>query len=237
MSYIISLIKTTIYRILHKTILFRFGFGNRVGKGVWEKEYKDNRWEYLEAPEQKEHYDAIIKQIDAIDGKPVILDIGSGHGVLYTYFRNILKPGFNYKGIDISENAIVKALHNHPEADFEVVDYDFKKVEGKFNVIVFNEVLYYFVKPIKTLLKALKENLTANGVVIISMYQDDQNKNDLIWKEVDGNFKVLNTQIVENKQGVRWIIKTITLAIANLFLVWCTFSTMAKALQFSAPLS
>jgi trans-aconitate methyltransferase len=226
MMYLLSLLKTKVYYVFYKLILSRLGYGNRIEKGVWDKEYEQNSWEYLSSADERGHYDVIIDFVNNSTTQPEILDIGCGHGVLYAYFKNILKPGFKYKGIDISQTAIKKAMTNHPSADFKAVDYDYHKIAPKFNVIVLNEVLYYFVKPIKTLLKAAKENLTDKGVLVISMYQDDKGKNNLIWKDVEENFKVIDSAVVQNNKGVKWTIKTITLVISN----WLVYvATLAES--------
>src|SRR6476646_7323650 len=102
-NYLNSIIKLNVYKVFYSTILYRFGFGYRVGKAVWDKEYENNEWEYLASEDEKEHYKATINQVNSYGGAPVILDIGCGHGVLYKYFTKLLKPGFGYLGIDISD--------------------------------------------------------------------------------------------------------------------------------------
>jgi 2-polyprenyl-3-methyl-5-hydroxy-6-metoxy-1,4-benzoquinol methylase len=209
-NYLIPFIKTTITRLFYSTLLFRFGFGSRVSKGIWEKQYNDNEWDFLFSEDEKEHYRAIITQIKHYNTKPALLDIGCGHGVLYNYFNKALTSDFDYVGIDISENAIKKATEKFSGVDFKAIDYDYEMLTGQFNIIIFNEVLYYFVKPLKILHKAIKENLCAGGVLIVSMYNDDKGKNELIWKNIDEHFKVLTKEVVQNDKGVAWTIKTIT---------------------------
>jgi len=206
---ILSKIKTKIYRVLHSTILFRFKYGVRVSKSVWEDEYQGKKWDFLFSEDEKEHYQVIINQVESVNNKPVILDIGCGPGVLYDYFNKALKTEVNYKGIDISEVAINQAKEKFPTGDFDAVDYDFENVSGKFNVVILNEALYYFVKPIKTLRKIVDENLEKDGIMVISMFKDAANKNEVLWQEVDEEFNVLKQQVVKNDKGVAWTIKTI----------------------------
>ena len=209
-GYWLSLAKRTIYQAFYATILFRFGFGERINKKVWDKQYEDNEWEYLSSEEEKEHYRAVIDQINKRGDKPVLLDIGCGHGVLYKYFTESLKPGFGYLGIDISEIAIKKATHYFPQGKFKVVDYDFEKLDGRFDIVVFNEVLNYFVKPVQTLLKAFEDNVADGGVIIISMFRQENGRIDLIWNDIDKKFNVLSTEVVTNAKGLTWTIKTIS---------------------------
>jgi 2-polyprenyl-3-methyl-5-hydroxy-6-metoxy-1,4-benzoquinol methylase len=207
---LIPILKTKVYSLLHSTILYRFGYGSRVAKGVWEKQYGGTDWDFLFSEDEKAHYLAIIAQINNQSTAPKMLDIGCGHGVLYNYFKKSLTVAFGYTGIDISENAIKKANEQFPEADFKVVNYDFAPVNDKFNIVIFNEVVYYFVKPIKMLQKAFDENLLPGGVVVISMYKDAAGKNQLLWNTIGDQFKVLAQETVVNDKGASWTVKTIT---------------------------
>jgi 2-polyprenyl-3-methyl-5-hydroxy-6-metoxy-1,4-benzoquinol methylase len=210
MSYFFSRLKTKVYQLLHSTILFRFGFGLRVAKGVWEKEYSGTDWDFLFSEDEKGHYLAIINQLKSSNATPKVLDIGSGHGALYHYFKTSLTGNFKYSGVDISENAIKKANEQFAEADFKVVNYDFESVNDKFDIVIFNEVLYYFVKPMKMLEKAFTENLLPGGVIIISMYKDSPGKNQLIWNSIAEKYKTLAEETVSSNKGATWTVKTVT---------------------------
>src|ERR1017187_3825426 len=208
-GYLVSYLKTKIYSVLYKTVLYRLGFGGRVGKEVWEKDYTGTRWDYLASEHQKVHYEAVLGQIKKAGSPESILDIGCGEGVLYDYLKNSLTAPFGYRDIDISETAVAKGSQKFPGIDLKVVDYDFEHVEGRFMLIIFNEVLYYFVKPVKMVTKAIKENLAYDGVIIISMYDDGSGRNNRIWKNIDSNFKVLSHDTVRSSKGSRWNIKII----------------------------
>jgi 2-polyprenyl-3-methyl-5-hydroxy-6-metoxy-1,4-benzoquinol methylase len=207
--YPFSYLKTKVYSVLHKTILYRLGFGGRVDKAVWEKQYSGSDWEFLYSEDEVEHYKALLKQINANKSIKNVLDIGCGEGVLYDYLKRNQDVNFNYTGIDISETAIAKALQKYPGSDFKVLDYDFKKMDGQYDLIIFNEVLYYFVKPLKMILKAINENLAPGGVVIISMCDDGSGRNNLIWKNIGSHVKELSHNVVHNSKGWTWNIKTI----------------------------
>jgi len=76
--------------------------------------------------------------------------------------------------------------------------------------VVFNEVLNYFVKPVQTLLKAFEDNVADGGVIIISMFRQENGRIDLIWNDIDKKFNVLSTEVVTNAKGLTWTIKTIS---------------------------
>jgi 2-polyprenyl-3-methyl-5-hydroxy-6-metoxy-1,4-benzoquinol methylase len=208
-GYQVSYLRTKIYSVLYKTVLYRLGFGRRVTKQVWEKEYTGTTWDFLASEREKVHYEAVLGQVKKAGSLESILDLGCGEGVLYDYLKKSLTEPFGYYGVDISETAVAKALQKFPGIDVKVVDYDFERVSGRFKLIIFNEVLNYFVKPIETVKKAINENLEDDGVIIISMYDDGSGRNNRIWKNIDSNFKVLSHDTVRNSTGVSWNIKTI----------------------------
>jgi 2-polyprenyl-3-methyl-5-hydroxy-6-metoxy-1,4-benzoquinol methylase len=209
-SYLASYLKTKISSVLYKTILYRLGFGGRVSKEVWEKQYTGTEWDFLSSEGEKAHYEALLIQVKNARSIETILDIGCGEGVLYDYLKPSLSIPFGYHGIDISETAVAKGAEKYPGIDFKIVDYDFERIDGRFKLIIFNEVLYYFVKPIKIILKAVNENLATDGIMIVSMYDDKNGRNNHIWKNIDSNFKVLLHNVVSNSEGDIWNIKTIT---------------------------
>ncbi|HWD89057.1 MAG TPA: class I SAM-dependent methyltransferase [Mucilaginibacter sp.] len=209
MSYPVSYLKTKLYAAFYKTVLFRLGFGGRVGKDVWEKEYSGTSWDFLFSEDEQAHYDGLIKQIGQLGDIGDLLDIGCGEGVLYDYMTRSLKVPFIYHGIDISETAIRKGKEKHTGIDFKVCDFDYERVDGKFKLIIFNEVLYYFIKPIKTLQKAAADNLHPDGVMLLSMCEDPGGRNTQIWKNIDAHFKTLRHDIVRNSKGWVWNIKTV----------------------------
>ncbi len=96
--------------LLNRLFFCRSGYGNRVPKLIWEKEFSEGTWDYLENKEEAQHYQTIIKFWDQQKNKKIILDIGCGKGVLYKYLKGTGSlSNFEYAGIDLSENAIKAA--------------------------------------------------------------------------------------------------------------------------------
>ena len=209
MSYFFARTKNRLYNLLYTNFLNRYGFGGRVSKEIWERQYAGDTWDYLYSADEEAHYKAIIGQIILLkSASSSILDIGCGHGVFYNYLIKSFQSRLKYTGIDISENAIHKATETFPGAGFSVKDYDYDDVSGKFDVVVFNETLYYFIKPMKTLEKVAIENLEKGGIIIVSMCEDE--KHDLIWKKIHSSFQVRKEETVENSKGQRWKIKSLS---------------------------
>ena len=200
-------IKNKISYLLYSGLLSRFGFGNKISKAVWEQQYKDGTWNYLFSEDEAAHYFSICEQIEKHAVSVSILDIGCGNGVLYDYLQNKFDDRLLYNGVDISGNAIESARKKFPSSVFNKADYDNAAVAGKYDVVVFNETLYYFTKPMKTVVKAFSENLKNGGVLVISMCEDV--KHNGIWDRIKTEYRVLAEETVENKKGQKWTIKTI----------------------------
>ena len=208
MKLFFSRLKTRLNYLLYNGFLFRFGFGNRVSKNIWEQQYDNGTWDYLFSEEEAAHYFSICSQIKKHAQSLSILDIGCGNGVLYDYLFKNINDRLLYSGIDISENAVCIAKGKFKDAAFNKVDYDYENVNGKYDVLVFNETLYYFTRPMKTLAKAIGENLNAGGIIVISMCEDE--KHNYIWDKISAEYFVLDEERVENRKGQKWTIKTIS---------------------------
>ena len=125
---------------------------------------------------EKDRYNTIVKFIKecGIDS-PRILDLGCGYGALNEYLN---KKDFSYYlGIDLSDNAISKAKKKeYSNSEFKVADIHNFVPNDKFDIIIFNEVLYYLENQMEIVDKfALYAN--SKGFFIFSFYGI---RNDLI---------------------------------------------------------
>jgi len=174
----------------------------------WDEQFANGKWAYLSDADQREHYDCIIDLYKHYGNNGVLLDIGCGVGLLYRYFMDTKTiKEHQYLGIDISAVAIAEAIDTCKTENFRVVDYQTEKLDRKFDVIVFNETLYYFNHAGKTLQKCTDENLNPGGIIIISMC--DHERHDLIWQLIDKQYKIAATAKSANSNGISWTIKVI----------------------------
>jgi len=205
---LISRVINKLWYYLHKHFLKQYGFGCKVRKDVWEREFGGEAWNYLESEDEKGRYSAIIKLYKQLKPNENILDLGCGKGVLFKYLKQ--EAGIEneqYTGIDISETAISEATKKYPNVTFSYLDFDKHHIDKRFDIIIFNETLYYFNFPIKTLQKCCDFNLNKNGLIIISMYDGDANA--FIWKEIESKFSVLKHEVIENSKHQKWNVKVI----------------------------
>ena len=152
----------------------------KVSKRTWEKEFSSGEWEGLDsAPSERARHAIIGMFLNYFcpDGK--ILDVGCGLGTT-TDFLNPAQSS-KYLGIDISETAVSEAVRRK-KMNFRSIDFLEFPVHEKFNVIIFNEVLYYLDEEaaVKHSLNLLEED----GFIIVSLYrQKNMHYNDKsIWR-------------------------------------------------------
>jgi len=196
----IDRIKNKLRQIAYSKVLYKFGYGSRVSKSIWEKQFGGEEWDYLYSDAEKDHYLAIAGLLNG-NGPGKILDVGCGQGVLYHYLRKELGT-LNYLGIDISSNAVAKAKNSFPEGGFDTLDFEYVNLEGKFDVIIFNETLYYFNRPLNTIQKCINQNLNKGGYFIISMCE--YTGHEVIWQKLKQRFNFLSFEEIRNANDQKW---------------------------------
>ncbi len=141
----------------------------RQGKDAWEDQYRKGKWERLrDAQENTKWIAAYIVQREKDGKRSSVLDVGCGEGALLECMRQSggLVP---YMGIDISEFAIKRAQMLFPSEQFIPMDVELPELKDQFDVIVFNEILYYV--DAKKVLYTYRPFLARGGVIIVSMYR------------------------------------------------------------------
>jgi len=118
-------------------------------KEVWQTQYSKGRWDFLDQLDELAHYSILVGHIQYLKPSGSILDIGCGKGILQ---QKLAPYGYSrYVGIDISDDAIRQASCNEDDkTTFIASDATSYSPTERFDAIVFNEVLYYFDDPLKT---------------------------------------------------------------------------------------
>jgi 2-polyprenyl-6-hydroxyphenyl methylase/3-demethylubiquinone-9 3-methyltransferase len=143
-----------------------------VPKTGWNHEYASGAWDYLTTIQEVSRYSVIAGLCRQVAPKARVLDVGCGQGVLAGWLAG---AGISrYVGIDVSEVAIEQARRMNPDHEFAVADASTFESSQQFDVIVFNEILYYLKKPEEDALRFAR-SLAPGGVLIVS-----------IWHHVDG---------------------------------------------------
>ncbi len=117
-----------------------------------------------------------------------------------------------YVGLDISAAVIGRvASKTDDRTRFLVADGERFKTNERFDIVVLNEVLYYFREPM-TLVAHLSTLLAPNGLFIVSMCQAsfrDALHKQLIWRSIGAGYEVVNQISLDDGGGLPRIVKVI----------------------------
>jgi 2-polyprenyl-3-methyl-5-hydroxy-6-metoxy-1,4-benzoquinol methylase len=135
----------------------------------WDTEYSSGHWDFLRQRKEFARYSIIAGYHHCFKPGGSILDIGCGDGILNE--RLVPQLYSYYLGIDLSEQAIdrAKALCGDSNNEFLVANMEQYGPDRSFDVIVFNECLYYVGDPVGIVQK-YEGYLEDQGIIIISMY-------------------------------------------------------------------
>jgi SAM-dependent methyltransferase len=120
-----------------------------------------------------------LKQItkDCISS-PKILEIGCGLGYL-TYSLN--KEGYNSQGLDISQEAVNRAMQNYGNHYICANLYEYAiNHENEYDIIIFTEVIEH-LNEINSFMESLKKLLKPNGKIILTTPNKSFYPSDVIW--------------------------------------------------------
>jgi len=145
-------------------ILTRFG-GSSLRRRALDCNYVTGGWDLLDKERSPEMTEVVKKYI----GQGDILELGCGVGTL----ADTLGPEAfkSYVGVDASREAISKALRTkNAKMDFVVGDIQSYKCKRKYDLIIFEESLYY-VNPFfrRRVLKKNAQHLKDNGLFIVTV--------------------------------------------------------------------
>ena len=108
-------------------------------------------------------------------------------------------------GIDFAARAIDQmAARRDPTTEFRVADAASFTTSEKFDVIIFNESLYYFRQPISIVERYL-DFLAGDGIIIVSM--EVARNRVAIWNTIGAVLNAVDETTVFNGAGLGWTIK------------------------------
>lgn len=189
--------------MLHKLISFirrktsqRFKFNQQFEHGVWDG---------LKDIAELSRYSIIVGYTQFHCKQPHILDLGCGEGILQERLKYI---GYSsYLGIDFSDVAVAncKHLENH-NTRFEVGDLNKLNVAGTYDVIIYNESIYYLSNP-EAAIRALFAQLNDGGIFIFSIVDKHGSVQIRLWERINAILTLFDSTRVTNCQGHSWTIQ------------------------------
>jgi SAM-dependent methyltransferase len=171
----------------------------------WEQEYRDGCWSHLQEARELAHYSVITGYYTHYRPGGSLLDVGCGEGVLQ---RRLYPLGYSrYLGIDKSQEAIARAqTQRDTRTEFRCADVETYSLQDRFDVIVFNELLYYLQDPVDVV-RRLTRSLSPGGVAIISMLRWTSSRR--IWRSLDRSMPIEDGVTVTHRDVGSWDVKVI----------------------------
>ena len=168
--------------------------GLRLPDSQWDSDYASGAWRWLHSGQELPRYSVIVGYCRQLRPSGSVLDIGCGEGLLARWLAGACP---RYFGIDLSSEAIALArAKNLSFAEFAVADAAEFRPTSQFDVIVFNECLIYFDRPLE-LVARLADALLPGGMIIVSLNEGVMSRQ--IWRMLRGGFCVLEQVEIRNR--------------------------------------
>jgi SAM-dependent methyltransferase len=145
----------------------------RRGKGdvpipvtLWEQQYESGHWDFLKSLNELGRFSVVGGYVDELKPDASVLDVGCGEGRLLKRLHT--RGSGRYLGLDVSAAAIARARATG-DGPFICADAERYVPDDTYDVIVFNESLYYFIRPLETVSRYVN-SLTHDGIMIVSTF-------------------------------------------------------------------
>lgn len=168
----------------------RFG-GRALRHCTFDQYYKSGVWDYLDS----DHSAEMVKVVEKYASKGRILDMGCGTGIL----ASLLVPGSfeYYRGVDASSEAIALAQKRKSENTcFEIGDIQSYECTDDFDLIVFEESLYYIPFFRQRLLRGYAQHFRPGGLFVVTVA--DPQRFAAMVKMIRRNFRIIEDRFFEN---------------------------------------
>lgn len=177
----------------------RFGFSRTSSRQTWDAQYARGAWDCLGELTEQAHTAVLAGYITSLKPSGAILDVGCGEGHLLRLLRR--PPEARYVGLDISDVAITRAsaAHGNPCTTFVTADASTWHPDDRFDVIVWNESLYYFAEQTR-LLRRFATCLAPNGLFITSLFRGT--KADAVLRRLKQQYALVDETRVSNRRGI-----------------------------------
>lgn len=134
----------------------------------WEQQFRQGSWDFLKSLQEIPRYCVLCSYMKHLGRSISLLDVGCGEGLLLKFCER--EWLVSYSGLDISQTALDKIKTLLPGDRLICSALEEFSTDEKFDVILFNEVLYYIHDP-ETHLNKFCNYLNPGGIFIISTYK------------------------------------------------------------------
>ncbi len=167
-------------------------------------QYEHKQWDGLREVRDLGRYSLLAGYVKFFSPAARILDLGCGEGILQ---ERLVPDGYScYLGIDISDVAIMSAKKKTNEKTcFMVGDIGKLNVSGAFDVIIYNESIYYLHDPAASVASLFK-NLAQGGIFIISCFNKHDKEHTTLWNTLAAILDLADRTTVTNISGDSWTV-------------------------------
>ncbi|HEX2762136.1 MAG TPA: class I SAM-dependent methyltransferase [Rhizomicrobium sp.] len=169
----------------------------RVSPETWDAEYRSGQWDYLRRMDSLAGLISILGYCQYLNPAS-ILDVGCGEGLLAEKLKVL--PYTSYLGIDVSREAIASAAARLGDARsrFEVAEAESFQSDACFDVIVFNQSLYYLPDP-AAVMRHYGALLAPKGRIIVSMTHNARTR--AAWPLVETVLRIEDAMTITQGKG------------------------------------
>jgi 2-polyprenyl-3-methyl-5-hydroxy-6-metoxy-1,4-benzoquinol methylase len=175
----------------------------KTSEASWRDEYASGEWDRLWDIGELGHYTVVAGYFGRMKPGGSVLDVACGEGILRKHLQT---HGYSrYLGIDVTPEAIATASKSKDErTDFVVADATRFATDQRFDVIIFNECLYYFADPM-AIVNRYCEFLEEDGIVIVSNFNSLVNLGTI--DSIRKTFDIDDEVSLINRGGISWTVQ------------------------------
>ena len=175
------------------------------GQQVFDDQYRAGDWDYLRSSAEAPRFGVVAAYCTLFAPAGSVLEVGCGEGIL---LRHLDRNGLaDFTGIDISPVAIDKARSLEGDrVGFLCASAESFDPVRQFDVIVFNEVLYYLDDPLDVV-RRYDDALLDGGHFIVSMFSTMASRH--IWRGLRRRYAVLAHARLGTERGHRWDVQVL----------------------------
>lgn len=134
------------------------------------------RWDDEEVKSTPEKISRVLDAIGVAPGQSV-LDLGTGTGVLIRPLLSRIGPRGSLTAIDASGRMLERAIAKHRDVTgvtFVLADFEEQPVSGRYDLIMLYCVYPHLSRPVETLRRLRRDNLSHGGRIAIAFPSDEK---------------------------------------------------------------
>jgi len=173
-------------------------------KEAWDAQYRAGGWEFMRDLDELARYALIAAFVNRLAPRGAVLDVGCGEGLLVDHLRPL---GYRrYLGIDLSEAAVAQAASRADAATaFLAADGEGAPPDGPWDVVVFNESIYYFREPLAAVAR-YGAVLAPAGWFVVSTFAS--RRADAVVRALLRRYRLVEETAVSNRKGT-WTVRVL----------------------------